>query len=175
MNGFVARRRLKSGAVTQYKRYRCGAKFVEYHGGACLSEKVVEEYLVTHVEEQVRNALLDLEQKRRQAMNHPDRSAGIRAELDRLNSMYQKGRIKEAYYDEQYALLSKKLEECRPAADIDSSLAVYQALSDAFAEGWQEIYYGLDAGHKKAYWKEIIASIEVDPQTRKVCGFQFRQ
>lgn len=175
MNGFVARRPLKSGAVTQYKRYRCGAKFVEYHGGACLSEKVVEEYLVTHVEEQVRNALLDLEQKRRQAMNHPDRSAGIRAELDRLNSMYQKGRIKEAYYDEQYALLSKKLEECRPAADIDSSLAVYQALSDAFAEGWQEIYYGLDAGHKKAYWKEIIASIEVDPQTRKVCGFQFRQ
>lgn len=173
MNGFVTRKRLKSGTVAEYKRYRCGAKFTEFHGGACLTESVVENYLITHVEEQVRTEILNLEQKQREALKRPDRSAGIRAELDRLNNMYQKGRIKEAYYDEQYALLSEKLENCKPAADITAALEAYRALSSAFSEGWQEMYYGLDAGHRKAYWKEIIAEINVDPETHKVCGFQF--
>ena len=54
MNGFVKRQHLKSGGTSEYKRYRCGAKFTEYHNGACLSESIVEEYLITHVVDQIR-------------------------------------------------------------------------------------------------------------------------
>lgn len=176
MNGFVTRRRLKSGGVSEYKRYRCGAKFVEYHGGACISESVIEEYLLTHVEEKITTVVCSLERTQKQLLKKPDRSAGIRAELDRLNNMYQKGRIKETYYDEQYAILSEKLEACRPSdADaVTASLAAYRALSEAFSEGWQEMYHALDISHKKAFWKEIIDEINVDPESRKISGFHFR-
>lgn len=173
MTGFVKRQHLKSGAVSEYKRYRCGAKFTEYHNGACLSESVVEEYLITHMDEQLQAELLDLLQQQKQ-LKRGNQSAGIRAELDRLNNMYQKGRIKEDYYDEQYAILSEKLERSRPAADIDASLAAVKALSGLLSEGWQEMYYGLDIAHKKAFWKEIIREINVDAESRKVCGFRFR-
>lgn len=176
MNGFVKRHHLKGGGVSEYKRYRCGAKFTEYHNGACLSESVVEEYLLTHIVDQIRADMLSLLQQKRAQQKQPDKSIAIRAELDRLNSMYQKGRIKEEYYDEQYALLSEKLEACTPAAsiDIDASLEACKALSDAFSEGWVEMYNGLDIRHKKAFWKEIIRAIHVDPASRKLCGFDLR-
>lgn len=176
MNGFVKRQHLKSGGISEYKRYRCGAKFTEYHNGACLSESVVEDYLLTHIADQVRIDMLSMLQQKKELQRRPDKSAAIRAELDRLNNMYQKGRIGEEYYDEQYALLTEKLEACTPAAtiDIEASLEAYKALADTFSEGWLDMYSGLDIQHKKSFWKEVIREIHVDPVSRKICGFQFR-
>lgn len=174
MNGFVKRQRLKSGGTSEYKRYRCGAKFTEYHNGACVSESVVEEYLLTHVVEQLESDILDLQQQQKRLQKKPDKSASIRAELERLNNMYQKGRIKEAYYDEQYAILSEKLENCMPETKITTSLEAYKALSSLFKEGWQEMYKDLDSKHKKAFWKDIVKEINVDAKSRKICGFHFR-
>lgn len=173
MNGFVKRQPLKSGGVSEYKRYRCGAKFTEYHNGACLSESVIEDYLLTHVEEAADAKITELSKKQRELMQKPDMSAAIRAELDRLNIMYQKGRIKEAYYDEQYARLSEKLEDCSPLEEVTASLEAYRAISRNFTGEWQQMYRNLDIGHKKSYWKEIIRQIEVDAGTRRVCGFTF--
>lgn len=174
MNGFVKRQHLKSGKVSEYKRYRCGAKFTEYHNGACISESVIEKYLLDHVEDEINAKIVALSKQQKKLMEKPDMSAGIRAEIDRLNIMYQKGRIKEAYYDEQYARLSEKLESCRPANEITASLEAYKTLSRNFSEEWQQMYINLDISHKKAFWKEIIQEINVNPQTRKVCGFRFR-
>ncbi len=175
MNGFVKRQRLKSGEISEYKRYRCGAKFTEYHNGACLSEYVIEEYLLTHVDEKINTDILDLSRKKKQLMEKPDMSAGIRAEMDRLNIMYQKGRIKESYYDEQYARLAEKLESCDSSVEqISASLEAYKALSRNFSKEWQQMYKNLDIQHKKAFWKETIKEIEVNPQTHRICGFSFR-
>lgn len=174
MNGFVKRQQLKSGGVSEYKRYRCGARFTEYHNGACISESVIEKYLISHMEEEINAKIVDLSKKQKKLPEKPDMSAGIRAEMDRLNIMYQKGRIREAYYDEQYARLSEKLESCRPANEITASLEAYKTLSRNFSEEWQQMYINLDISHKKAFWKEIIQEINVNPQTRKVCGFRFR-
>jgi len=174
MNGFVKRQHLRSGGTSEYKRYRCGAKFTEFHNGACISESVIEEYLLTHVVEQLQADILNLMQKQKSLQKQPDRSAAIRAELDRLNNMYQKGRIKEAYYDEQYAILSEKLNACTPPIEIEASLRAYEALSGAFSEGWEEMYHKLDSSHKKAFWKDVLKEINVDADSRKICGFHFR-
>lgn len=176
MSGFVKRQRLKNGSVSEYKRYRCGAKFTEFHNGACLSESVVEDYLLTHIADQVRASMLSMLQQKKELLKHPDKSAAIRAELDRLNNMYQKGRIKEEYYDEQYALLTEKLEACSPAAgiDIDASLEACRALADTFSEGWLDMYSELDVRHKKSFWKEVIKAIHVDPVSRRINGFDLR-
>ncbi len=174
MNGFVKRQHLKSGATSEYKRYRCGRKFSEYHNGACLSESMIEKYLLNHIVEQLQTHTLELMQKQKLPTQKPDKSASIHAELDRLNNMYQKGRIKESYYDEQYTLLSEKLASCFPAAEVISPLEAPKAIFSAFLEGWQEMYHKLDISHKKAFWKEILKEIHVDAESRKICGFQFR-
>ncbi len=174
MNGFVKRRPLKSGQVSVYKRYRCGAKFTEYHNGACLSESVVEEYLITCMKDEINAKIIGLEIKKKKQKERPDMSARIRAEMERLNIMYQKGRIKDAYYDEQYARLSEKLESCPSVQEITASPDVRTPLSGASLSEWQKVYINLDIQHKKAFWKEIILEIHVNPQTRKISGFSFR-
>lgn len=173
MNGFVKREHLKNGTISEYKRYRCGAKFTEYHNGACISESVIENYLLSHVVDQLHLDMLKLSQQQKALERKPDKSASIRAELDRLNNMYQKGRIKEEYYDEQYALLTEQLSQYK-ASDNIAILNTYKALADVFSDGWQEMYLELDINHKKAFWKEIIKEINVNKETRKICGFKFR-
>ncbi len=173
MNGFIKRQHLKSGRISEYKRYRCGAKFTEYHKGACISESVIEEYLLSNVANELHNTILNLERRKEILQKKPDMSVSIQAEMERLNNMFQKGRIKEAYYDEQYSILEEKLKDCKPSSDIDISLEACRAISNALSEGWQEMYAGLDILHKKAFWKELIKEIHVDKESRKICGFNF--
>ncbi len=171
MNGFVKRQKLKSGGVSEYKRYRCGAKFVEYHNGACISESVVEEYLLTHIMDQLEQELL--EARKRIESSHPrNRSVGIKQELERLNNMYLKGRISESYYDEQYALLDGKLKSALEEENI-IPIQAYTPIQNVLRDDWMDVYKDLDAAHKKSFWKSILKEIYVDEKSRKICGFRF--
>lgn len=173
MNGFVKRRRLKNGSTSECKQYRCGRKFNEYHNGACIRETAIEDYLLSHVVDQLHLDMVQLEQRQKALAKKKDKSKSIQEELDRLNNMYLKGRIKEEYYDEQYARLSEELKQYSINDNI-AILAAYKALADVFSDGWQEMYQELDAGHKKSFWKEVIKEIYVDKISHKICGFQFR-
>ncbi len=172
MSGFVKRQKLKNGDVSEYKRYRCGAKFTEFHNGACISESVIEEYLLSNIVSQLETDMMNM-QNRVQRVSHKNKISAIRAEIDRLNLMFQKGRIKEAYYEEEYNRLETLLKDCEPQQEI-VSLESYKALSETFKSGWQEIYHKLDASHKKAFWKGIIKEIHVNKESHKISGFVFR-
>lgn len=174
MNGFVKRTKLKNGSISEYKRYRCGAKFTEYHNGACISESVIEAYLLSNVVEHLHINILHMVQQQKKEKQRPNKSTSIKSELERLNVMYQKGRIKDDYYDEQYEILTEKLKQYETVDNSTAVLETYKALSDIFTDGWQEMYASLDATHKKAFWKEIISEINVDKISRKICGFKFR-
>lgn len=175
MSGFVARQKLKNGTNASYKRYRCSAKFKEYHGGACITESVIENYLISHIMDQLHMELLELRQQEKLLkLSKPDKSSGIKAEIERLNNMYQKGRIKEDYYDDQYAILSEKLAQCVVPDNTAALIQTYEAIEDIFAEGWQEMYDKLDISHKKSFWKEVLSEVYVDKDTHKICGFKFR-
>lgn len=173
MTGFVKREKLKSGRISEYKRYRCGQKFTEYHNGACISETVIEAYLISHVTDQLEQELLQVKaasKKRPAPAANPD---SVQKEIDRLNTMYQKGRISDAYYDEQYFALKEKLSRLLESSPKVASLDSYKPLIQTFSNGWQEMYHKLDIVHKKAFWKGIIKEIYVDPKSRKICGFKF--
>ena len=49
----------------------------------------------------------------------------------------------------------------------------YKKLWDTFSGNWKELYEKLDNAHKNAFWKSVIRSIEIDPDTHKIKGFQF--
>lgn len=171
MNGFVKRQKLRSGKVSEYKRYRCGAKFLEYHAGACITESRIEQYLLDHVVEQLDAELLQA-RKKAEDPRRIKRSAGLRQEIERLNTMYQKGRISETYYDEQYTALSNRLQAALAEENI-IPIQAYKPIQNILRDNWREVYADLDPAHKKAFWKSIIRRIYIDGETRKVCGFQF--
>lgn len=172
MSGFVKRQRLKDGSTSEYKRYRCGAKFTEFHNGACISESVVEKYLLDNIVRRFKETMLDFEKSSQNRRgNRKNQTAAIQAEIERLNLLFQKGRIKADYYDEQYEMLSAKLAACEPPKPAISPKAC-RTLA-AFEGGWISLYEKLDAAHKKAFWKGILKEISIDKDSHKISGFTF--
>lgn len=93
--------------------------------------------------------------------------------MGRLNLMYQKGRITDSYYESQYELLEKKLMELSTVCDIENTIEKRENLVSFFQGDWINLYRSLDAENKKIFWKKYIKDIQVDPETRKLCGFHF--
>lgn len=168
--GYRKKQKLKNGGESIYIKYRCGNKF-ERHSCAHFTEYKIEEYMLTHVSSRLDLELADIEFKRQHAQKQ-DQSESIRKEMDRLNLLFQKGRITESYYDEQYETLDRKLAEYAQK-DRCMSLESYKALITAFSGNWQELYLSLDKAHKQAFWKSTIKDIQIDPETHQISGFNF--
>lgn len=168
-------RKLKNGSVSRRKQYRCVPKYNRpggHNGGTpILTEKYVEKYMLEHVVEQLNEEVLKAEKRTICDKSKSKLSqATIQAELDRLNTMYQKGRISEEYYDSQYMMLSSKLDVLNQNTITVQSFAPLQKI---FSGDWRAVYEELDAEHRNAFWKSVIKEIHLDMNTRKISGFQF--
>lgn len=167
---------LKDGSISRRKQYRCMPKYDvpnSHRGGTpILTERYVEQYMLDHVVEQMHLEILKAEQQSRRSKKRARTSlASVQAELDRLNTMYQKGRISENYYDSQYDILSRKLDELKTPSITVESFAPLQKL---FSGDWKAVYDELDAEHRNAFWKSIVTEIRLDMNTRKISDFSFR-
>ena len=127
--------------------------------------------MLTHVSARLEEEIASVQMKTMQRKEQHDTDA-IKKELDRLNILFQKLRISEDYYNEQYELLENKLKEYEGNENI-VPLSAYDSLLAAFSGNWQEMYAKLDKPHKRAFWKSTIQSIEIDRETHKICGFNF--
>ena len=169
--GYRKKQKLKNGGESIYIKYRCGNKFGR-HSCAHLSEHKVEEYMITHVTSRLEQELADIEFKNsHRSKKHDDRDA-IQKEIERLNLLFQKGRITEKYYDEQYEILDKKLSLCEQEEKC-ISIEAYRDLIKAFSGNWQDLYLNLDKAHKQAFWKSTIKDIQIDKETHRISGFNF--
>lgn len=171
MTGFVKKQTLKDGTIHRYKRYRCSRKFNRHPNGACISESVVEDYLLSSLNLELQKKIYKIKELQ-QKKAKKDLSPKIQAEMNRLNLLFQKGRIEESYYEEQYSLLSERLQEETRKHDT-SLLENYRRLEKQVIGDWQSLYETLDPVHKKAFWKRILKDIRLDPDTHKVSGFDF--
>ena len=136
-----------------------------------LSEHKIEEYMLTHVSDRLDQELANIEFNQHHRTYKVDDSDALRTEMDRLNILFQKGRITERYYDEQYEILEKKLSESE-TIKVPSPES-YRDVIRAFSGNWQDLYLKLDKNHKQAFWKSTIKDIQIDKETHKICGFNF--
>lgn len=169
--GYRKKQKLKNGGESIYIKYRCGNKFGR-HSCAHLSEHKVEEYMITHVTSRLEQELADIEFKNSHKSKKHDNRDAIQKEIERLNLLFQKGRITEKYYDEQYEILDKKLSLCEQEEKC-ISIEAYRDLIKAFSGNWQDLYLNLDKAHKQAFWKSTIKDIQIDKETHRICGFNF--
>ena len=91
--------------------------------------------------------------------------------INRLNILFQKGRISMDYYDEQYTKLEKELADEQSEKVI--TVEAFKPIKEKLSGSWRELYDQLDYTHRKAFWKSVIKEINIDPDTHKICGFKF--
>lgn len=171
LTGFRKKHTCKDGSFIYYKRYRCSNKFGHPRGGPCITEHVIEDYLLDHIYPELQRCLYEVKEMEAKTPKRKDNSLKIKAEMERLNIIYQKGRISIDYYDEQYSKLEKALAE--EFSNDTITVESFNPIKEKLTGNWKDIYNKLDYPHRKAFWKSIIDTIYIDPDTHKLCGVKF--
>lgn len=169
--GYRRKQKLKNGGESIYVKYRCGNKF-NRHGGASLLEKTVENYLIENIVYVLEKDISKLKSTAEHNICKSD-ILEIKRELERLNTMYQKGRVSDAFYDKQYELLEKKLSVLSNLTQIERKIDEQENILSYFRGEWVSLYKALSKENKKIFWKTYIKDIRIDRETRKLCGFHF--
>lgn len=144
------------------KSYRCFNRKMK-HYTLVRSEKKLEKYLLENLETILSNKIYVLEQAKKDTQNYKIEKKKLLAERDRVNLMFEKGRITEEYYDSRYDEISEKLKELEKKDDVQSEKS--EKLKKYFSGNWKELYKQLDEQGKQAFWKNIIEIIIISRET----------
>lgn len=169
--GYIKRHKCKDGTITMHKRYRCQKKFGNPHSAPCITEDKIERYLLENVCRELQQCIYEVKEIEKKTQKKKDNSLKIKSEMERLNILFQKGRISMEYYDEQYEKLESELNHSQGTNII--TVDSYKPIAEKLVGNWRDVYEKLDYSHRKIFWKSIIKEIYVDPDTHKICGFQF--
>ena len=149
------------------KYYRCPE---HYNKKSCVyskvaNEKTAETYLLENIERlftESRNMMFDVEERRKAAKKLSNDLPKLEKELERLNNMYQKGRITEEKYDFEYDRISALIASCKIVPIEEARVAkTYNSIDEILFDGWQEQYLKLDEEHRRAFWRRLIDHIEL--------------
>lgn len=148
--------------------YRCNVhrikKTCSYN--RALNESKLEKQLLDNLDAFITNEITKIESVTDNTPTVPNKKNKIdkiKKEMDRLNSMYRKGRIEEDEYDTEYYKLEKELkaldaEEEQPKRNVDDLKAL-------LATDYRSLYASLDREHKKAFWRKTIKQFSADINT----------
>ena len=80
--------------------------------------------------------------------------------MERLNLMYQKGRIQDNYYEEEYQRLERELQETN-IIPLPQPAAATPQLQAVLSDDFQSIYQALTPENRKALWRNVIREIHL--------------
>lgn len=150
-----------------YKKYRCpkNRNNKECSFNKAISEAALERLIVKNIGEYLEDAkvraveVTDLGEPKVPKYDIDE----IHAEIERLNYSWKKGRIKGGIeqYDKEYDELMEKLEIAQ-SEQAEESEKDFEKIEAVLHEGWETIYNALDDEHKRAFWRNIIASMEIE-------------
>lgn len=140
-------RRMGGFHTNGYSYYRCNNHPVNRcdmkHS---VSEAKTEKWLLANIEEDYKvNVTMRPKQKKENPQKYKDR-------LKRLNDMYLMGNIDQDEYKAKSAEIQKKLAEIAKTPALKTQ---------NFASNWKDLYYELDAEHRRSFWRNIVKEIVV--------------
>lgn len=148
----------RSGNV--YRYYHC-----EYHSAKMCgfarvkSENLIEEMLLNRIDTFLAEREASMSDQKSEKKHSTNNVSKYRAELDRLNTMFLKGRISEEYYDTEYLRLNDLIAQYEASSQSHDSV---KHLQEVFVSDWKEMYKDLDKLHRKFFWRDVIRQIIVD-------------
>jgi hypothetical protein len=137
-----------------YYYYRCNhmAMNKQCNNHARIPEHRVEEYLLENIKEKLSEYIIESEVKSVPAQKPKYNRSKIQGEIDRLNKMYQKGRIEDEEYDTEYDKLQAKLDMCV----LEPQARDLKPLKAFLASDFRDIYEYLSKEERRALWRSII-------------------
>ena len=155
---------IKSREKYEVFSYRCNAarqqKICPFTKS--ISERKIEKQLLDNLEIFIHNEVAKVESigDDRPKNNNALKAEKLKAEMERLNMMFRKGRISEAEYDTEYYKLEKQLNglditEEPPERNLD-------ALKGVIETNYREIYEALTKENKKAFWRNLLREFVID-------------
>lgn len=155
---------VKTGGKYENFSYRCNAQRIQKvcTFNKSTSERKIEKQLLDNLEQYITNEIVrveaveDNQPKNRNAIQ----AEKLKAEMERLNMMFRKGRIEEEEYDTEYFKIEKKLKsldttEPPPKRDLDN-------LKGLLETDYRGLYAQLTKENKKAFWRATIKEFSID-------------
>ena len=165
LSGRVAQQ-IRKGEKYYYKKYRCPANYQETtcSFNKAVSESTIQKLMLNNIDKYIKDAkvrsteITDSGETKISKYNINE----INEEIDRLNFSWRKGRIRTIeQYDKEYDELMEKLELAKQEqGEVD--VKDFEKIEAVLHDGWREIYDALDDEHKKAFWRSIISSINLE-------------
>ena len=143
-----------------YRYFHC-----EYHSaGLCdfkkvKSELLIEEMLINYIDKYLLNIEVNIKEKQYKKKQTENNIEKYKQELERLNTMFLKGRINEEYYDTEYLRLTEIIAQNKALVQAQSHNMIAK---EVFCANWKEMYNELDKLGKKLFWKNVVKEIIVD-------------
>lgn len=148
----------RSGNV--YRYYHCEYHSTKMCGFARVkSENLIEEMLLNRIDTFLAEREASMSDQKSEKKHSTNNVSKYRAELDRLNTMFLKGRISEEYYDTEYLRLNDLIAQYEASSHSHDSV---KHLQEVFVSDWKEMYKDLDKLHRKFFWRDVIRQIIVD-------------
>ena len=156
----------KTGDKRDYCYYRCNHAMIDR---ICtnrhrLSQNLVESYLLENLDrefEAYKIRVEDIRKKKKKETRAPRTERQIEKEMDRLNILFQKGRVTWDYYSDQYDALEKekadlKLVIAEPETD-------YSSIEELLGQDFRAIYNSLTPENRRVFWRNTIRQIHIGP------------
>ena len=126
-----------------------------------LSQNLIESYLLDNLEhefEAYKIRVEDIKQRKKKAP--PVRTEGqIEKEMERLNILFQKGRVSWEYYSQEYDSLEKEKSDLKNV--IVEPEPDYSFIESLLKKDFRGIYASLAPENKRSFWKNTIREIHL--------------
>lgn len=128
-----------------------------------LDERHIEKQLLDNLEEYVikKEEAYEVEKLPQPKTDNTKRIEDLKKEMNRLNTMFRKGRIEEEEYDKEYFLLEAELKKI-DVVEEEPTEHNLDAVKTIINSDYRTIYNALDKKHKKAFWRSFIQEFVVD-------------
>lgn len=171
-----ARKKSRNGN-NYYRYYRCVNHYVNRicSYSKVINENIAESYLLNNIVSAYENKKIVIDQiSEKKSLPKKTDIEKYRKELERLNNMYQKGRIDEEKYDSEYLRITSVIKEQeQELSKAPVSKKSFDKIEKAFSDDWISLYHALDRENKRAFWRSIIESIDCNDQTGSIRDINF--
>lgn len=154
----------KTGEKRDYCYYRCNRAMIDR---ICtnrhrLSQNLIESYLLDNLEHEFNAYKIRVEDIKKRKMKERPKARTekqIDKEMERLNILFQKGRIDWDYYSNEYDSLEE--EKRQLAAIIPEPEQDYTFIEELLQKDCRSIYNSLSPENRRAFWRNTIRQIHL--------------
>lgn len=148
-----------------YCYYRCNRASIDH---ICthlhkISQNLIEKYLIENLEQEyekykIRSVEI-CEELKKKKVKDPEK---LQKEMERLNILFQKGRISFEYYDKEYSRLEEKYVSATTLTIEKEESRSMRCVEELLKTDFRQIYDSLSIENKQAFWRSVIKEIYIN-------------